>query len=528
MFATGAAAAAATALPVTAPFVSVVSGAPKNTLTIAHAIDALTLDPHQTGMRESRIVTQQVFDYLLTATAEKYYPGLATQWEASPDGKAWTFTLVSGARFHDGTPVDAEAVRLNFERVVKLGPKALALVNLATNYDKAEVLSSTRLRVFLKRPYAGFLNMVGEYLAIVSPSAAEKLGDTFGRSPVGSGPFIFRSWTPNDRIVIARNPAYRWGARFLGNTGPARMEQVEYRVIPEASTLTGAFQQGEAQMLDFVAPSDISRLKSVGTNFDLQIQVTPGMVSCYHFNMRKEPTDDVRVRQAIAYSINKQELAKSPSFGSDLVPVVYSYLSRSNWAYDPKLEAAHTYAFNPGRAQSLLDEAGWRSGSGGVRSKGGKSLTLTLLSLAPLPISVGTDLIVQSQLSKVGIAAEIQKTDIAGYYAALSRENFNMALNSAAGFDPDSPLVRSYSSKGGSNWAHYQNPKVDDLLEKAAVEVNAERRRAIYGEVQRALLNDLPALPMDPFTGLVVKQKSLVGVYFDPRIQYKLLGASFS
>jgi peptide/nickel transport system substrate-binding protein len=501
-------------------------GQAKTTLVIGHTTEGLTLDPAGTADRETRIVTHQLFDFLLTSTERGVEPGLATKWEVSPDGRVWTFTLRDDVKFHDGTPFNAAAVKYNFDRAVQLGPKAPVLLPIEAIYVRAEVVSPTQVRVVLKQRWAGFLNSVGgEFFGIVSPTAAERLGDDFGRAPVGSGPFIFKSWVRNEAMIIGRNPAYRWGPNFLGNTGPPRIDEVVYRLIPEPATLTAAFQRGEAQLLDFVAATDVARLRQAGFASDIEVQITPGVPSTYHFNTQREPTNDVRVRQAVAYAINKGALQQSPAYGQGLIRPVYSYLTRTNWAHNAELEASRPYAYDAQRARRLLEEAGWRAGADGLRSKDGRPLMLEMLSFAPFPISTTTDLIVQGQLREVGIGTEIRRVDLAALFAGMRAGQFHMVLTAVSGFDPESSLRRAFYSTGGANWSRYRDPEVDRLIERGGEELNVAQRRAIYRQTQDAIFKDLPALPIVPFTGIVMKHKNVTGIWFDPRSGFKLVNA---
>lgn len=498
----------------------------KTTLVIAHTSEGLTLDPHGTADRETRIVTHQLFDFLFTTTAQGVEPGLATKWEVSSDGKVWTLTLRDDVKFHDGTPFNAAAVKYNFERAAVRGPKAPVLAPIAANYERAEIVSPTQIRVILKQPWAAFLTTVGgEFFGMVSPAAAERLGDDFGRAPVGTGSYYFKSWVPNESMIIARNPAYRWGPRFLENTGPARIDEIVYRLIPEPSTLTASFQRGEAQVLDFVAATDVTRLRQSGFAFDTEVQITPGVPSTYHFNTEREPVNDPRVRHAVAYAINKGVLQQSPAYGQGLIRPVYTYLTRTNWAHSAELEASRPYAFDAQRSRRLLEEAGWRPGPDGIRVKDGKPLVLDVLSFAPFLISTSTDIIVQGQLREVGIGTEIRKVDLASLFAGMRGGQFHVVLTAVSGFDPESSLRRGFYSTGGANWSRYRNPQFDRMLEQGGEELNVAKRRTIYRQAQEAMFRDLPAIPMVPFTGIVLKHKNVSGIWFDPRAGFRLVNA---
>lgn len=504
-------------------FVSSVNAQSGRELVIATQLEAPTLDPHQSVWRSTLIATHQIYDFLLTALpGGEYISGIATEWARSDDGLTWTFTLQDGVTFHDGTPLDAEAVKFNFERIIDLGPSAGGLASLASAIDQVEVHDSTTLRVHLARPYAPFLNEVGGIqFGLVSPTAVASHGDAFAQNPVGSGPYRFVEWVPNSHITLERFGDYAWPP---GNFEPATpyFDRITYRIIPESSSFIAALQQGEAHILDFVAPLDVLQLADPDNTIT---QLTPGLPAGYQFNTTAEPTNDVAVRRAVAHAIDRAAMLQAPAFGRGLVPAEFTYLSQTNWAHNPQAFELYGYEYDPAAARQILEEAGWVVSSNGIREKNGQRLELTVLAWPAIPMYAATDVIVEQMLQEVGIALNIQALDQASLVAAVGRGEFNMVLFSGTGFDPDPPLTRNFHSEGGANWSRISLPELDSALAAAAVEQDDDLRRQQYLGIQEVLYEHVPFLPLFNYAGFIVTAPEIEGLWSDPRTGFRVYAA---
>ena len=181
----------------------------------------------------------------------KFVPGLATSWQVTPDATRYTFTLREGVKFHDGTPFNAAAVKATFDRIVDPQLKALLIGQLGP-YDGTDVLGDHQIRVRFKEPYPLFLHYLSAVaLRPVSPAGVKKWGADFGQNLVGTGPFALTKFTPSE-ITFERFADYNWAPAFLDHKGPAYLDQVVLRFVPEASTRLIALERGESQLVDFV------------------------------------------------------------------------------------------------------------------------------------------------------------------------------------------------------------------------------------------------------------------------------------
>jgi len=214
-----------------------------------------TMDPQVTDFDSTIRVTLNICEPLVwEPTPGRFVPGLAESWEVSPDAKTYTFRLRKGVKFHDGTPFTAEAVKFTMDRVVAPETKAGQSHDQLGPYDHTEVVDDHTAKIGMKQGYAPLLTNLNGYLGIVSPTAVKKMGlAEFARHPVGTGPFVFKEWVPKDHITLVRNPDYTWGSSFFKRRGPAALEQIVFKIIPEESVRTGTLKTGETQYIDAVS-----------------------------------------------------------------------------------------------------------------------------------------------------------------------------------------------------------------------------------------------------------------------------------
>ncbi|HET7265713.1 MAG TPA: ABC transporter substrate-binding protein [bacterium] len=472
------------------------------------------LDPNLSPYRPSQIVYFQLFDTLIIRDKKdkSFKPHLATSWTISPDGRVYTFKLRPGLRFHDGTPLDAAAVKFNFDRThdpklaTRIGDVAIGF------YDHATVVDPLTVQIHLKSSWAPFLDAVSLYYRLVSPAAVRKYGDKdFGTHPVGSGPFKFVEWVPNDHITLARNEAYTWSAPTANHPGPAYLDSVVFRIIPEDGTRVAALENGEVQVIDTAPAQAFDQMVRSG-KFQAVIGYAPGRPFSWAINVTKPPTDELAVRQALEYGINRplivnivygpyQRLgAYLPAFG-DLTPYT--------WGYDKRAEIYH---YDPSKAKALLDQAGWKPGPDGIRQKNGMRLTIPLGDWEH-----GAPEVMQDQLRAIGIDLKLFVLP-----ALVVNENQRKGATllsplPAARTDPNtvSRLHSRYIGGGGFNFAFVNNPDLDRLLDQQAQEANPQKRLALLATIQETIMRQAYMLPVYDYDNISVKAARVQELQFN-------------
>jgi peptide/nickel transport system substrate-binding protein len=462
---------------------------PAGTLVVGLVAEPVNLDPAQVTDLNSNRVGRRVVETLVTFPDEstQVVPGLAESWTISKDGLQYTFKLRSGIKFHDGTPLTAEAVKFSIERQInpehpahKLGKYPFANFFFG-NVKAVEALSDERVAFLLKEPRASFLAILTAGAAsIVSPTAVMKTGPDYPLQPVGTGPFKFASWDRGQRVVLEKNPAY-W--KF-----PVKVDRVIYRPIVEDQARLTELLTGSLDVIVGVPPDFVGQLESGGKASVLK-QVG-AHVWYLGINNQKKPFDDKRVRQALNYAVNKDAIVRdvlkgtgTPSRG----PVL-----PNTWAADAALKA---YPYDPERARKLLTEAGYPNGF---------STTLWVPesgSGMQSPVAMST--VMQSNLKAVGVNVALQTMEWGAFLAKLrSKEQELFALSWMAGTeDPDMvlyPLLHSSQwTPNGPNRALYKNPRFDDLLQQARLTTDQARRASLYKDAQRILVDDAPWVFVD-------------------------------
>lgn len=358
------------------------AGAPKNGGDIVFLIDSLggTWIPNNSAISSFQgHIWGHVTDKLVYVDADgKVSPWIAERWEQNEDATSFILHLKKGVTFSDGTPLDAAAVVANLD-IWYAGRKSEGINPIGLfpkTYKSAEAIDASTVKVSFKAPTLGFIPTLGYHGSIlISPktlaqpaSQQADLGKTSG-----SGPYVVESWKEGDFVKLVKRKDYNWGPAAVGHTGPAFLESITYKIVSEPSLRVAAVQSGQADVAYNASPQELKSLKQAG--FTIATPRYLGFVNGWAINTRLEPYNDVKVRQALQASINRQEIIDTvytPEW-----KLATSFI-QSN--VPGATDQSALLAYNPDKARKLLDEAGWIKGANGVRSKDGKPLTLTLYS----------------------------------------------------------------------------------------------------------------------------------------------------
>ncbi|MQA96743.1 MAG: ABC transporter substrate-binding protein [Streptosporangiales bacterium] len=448
-----------------------------NTFDIAIGIDLDTVDPAQmTTTTVANVVDYSVETLTKLKKDAGIGPGLARSWEVSEDGRTMTLRLRDGVTFHDGTPLDAEAVKYNLDRLLDTDvevPQRAAY----TVIDNVEVVDDSTVRLNLSNPSPALPSALSASTAgIISPTSAEKRGNSYKNitHPVGTGPYTFQSFRSGDRVVFQRYDAY-WGRK-------PHYRRVVFRLTPEAATRESQLRAGQAEMIILPPVSD---LKALQQSPDTDVLIAPSDRTIFiALDTTEPPLDDKRVRQALNYAVDKKALVDNLMFGaakpldSPMAPPVDGYCRTGGYDYDPQ------------RARQLLAEAGVRD----------LSITLGTPTGRYLQDKQAADAI-SGNLREVGVNAQVQTTDWASYIAATAvpaeQQKYDVhVLGWAPAFLDASQQFQQFQTDqhppAGLATSFYSNKEVDSLVADANQELDAQKRDRLYCDALKIVWDDAP------------------------------------
>ncbi len=484
-------------------------------LTYALATSPDTLDPRRSGLAVSVRVFGALYDTLLVRNADgSLGPSLATEWKASDDGLSYTLKLRDDVKFQDGTPFNAEAVKFNFDSIVDPETKAANALALLRPYKSSEVVDEHTIKLNLEKPSEAFLgNLSQGMLSIVSPTAAKKEGEDFGKHPVGTGPFKFVSWTENADIKLERNPDYAWGSAEAANTKAAYLDALTFKIVPEEATRIGGVQSGQVLAAETVPPQNVVALQN-DPNAQLLQTNTIGFPYTLFFNLEHKPWNELKARQAVQYAVDLDSIVKTLYLGT--YEQAWSSITPGILGYDESLEGK--IKPDVAKANALLDELGWVKGADGIRVKDGQKLTLHYVDGSPNR-EKRNDIaaMIREQLKAIGIETEVEITqDVAT--VVYQNWDYDLYGNSQVNSDPNGLVSFYHSTKEGERrtLSGLSDPQVDEWLDQGAIEKDETKRAELYKKVQQYISDQALILPVYVFPYTVAAGKSVQGLKFDP------------
>ena len=501
---------------------------PGGTLIYGLATKFDTLDPTVTTFTVIGKIGYHVFDPLVwQVSAGKFEPGLAESWQASADAKAYTFKLRKDVKFHDGSPFNAQAVKFTFDRIADPATKSQTAISVLGPYEGTDVVDDSTVRVRFTTPYAPFLDAVSSpYLVPISPDAVRKAGKDFGSTAlVGTGPFKFESYRADAEVVLVRNDDYKWGPAHLKSRGAPYLDKIVWRIIPESTTRIATVESGELTLVEDVPTQDYQRLKS-GGKLSILDPVQAGSGWSMMMNVENPPFDDVRVRRAFEWAVDKN--AMNQTVWNGVFKPACSPLTSNMLGYDAK--TCDKYKYDTQRANALLDEAGWKMNAAtGVREKGGLPLKLGLYFRSDSDLSRNMATFLQGNVKPVGIQIDQQGLARAGYFDAVRAGKHHMQFWWESAGDPNvlRILVHSSNANGGTNRNRYKNPEMDKLIDEAAAQTDVEKRKALYSQIQSKVLDDAVMVFFADPLSIFAFQKTLRDVTVDWSGNYPFFHTAF-
>jgi peptide/nickel transport system substrate-binding protein len=491
------------------------------TLTVLTPNDTQTLDPAVNYDFSGGFLLLNCYEGLVKAVGSKeakLTPALAETWEASPDGTVYTFHLRKDVKFHDGTPMNADAVKFSFDRLLKMGQGAVANFNSISSVD---VVDDQTVKFTLKAPNPTFLTALTSFWGpvIVSPTAVkahEKDGDLgqawLAENEAGTGPYMVEKWDRNQQLTLARNPNYwgGWGDKFV--------DKVIIRFVPESTTMREMIEKGDADMA--VGMSSNEDLDALAKTDGVTVEEFSAMsIHEVRINTTKKPLDNPKVRQALAYTFDYDVAANGVLSGHAVR--MDSVTAKGVAGY---YKPSFAYTKDLAKAKQLLTDAGYPNG--------GFSLDYIWLSGIDIDRQIGE--MWQADLKTLGIDLKIQEMPLNTWWDAQGHpETAPQMMMGQWGLDyadATSQIWAMYYSGNfpptGSNYFYYKNPQVDTLLEQARVETDQAKRDKLYSDAVEMIYTDSPEIWAVQTNERIAHRTSVKGYQYN--LSYYKEGIDFS
>ncbi|MGH2404473.1 MAG: ABC transporter substrate-binding protein [bacterium] len=467
------------------------AGAPQRggTLVVVTPVKPDMLDPSIHFNTLANRISRNTHDSLVSMeNPNKFVPALAERWEVARDFKTFTFFLRRDVRFHDGTPLTAEAVKATWERSLDPVNRA-AQAQLFGKDPKIEVLNASTIRISFSEPHPRFLQQVSlPQLGPGSPVAWQRMGQAYLMSPVGTGPFKVEGWPNENTLVLARHADYKWGPSYGQNRGAPYVDRIIFRFVPEEAARTLALERREIHIAEEPARQSVNTYRS-DQRFQIVAFQVPGLPQNWPFNTTRWPSYELAVRRAVAYAIDRERIAKVAFFGT--VNVAYGPLTQSNWAFWPEAKNYHRY--DPKKSTEILEGAGFKkNASTGIYEKDGKPLRMRLVtSSTDDQVKQGT--MVQAMLREVGIDLVVEAMSTAASFARYRNNDYELARHGLNTVDPDGLSfayhTQQISTAAVSNRGRLTFKALDLMLERGRAATDPEERKRIYWQIQKMLLD---------------------------------------
>lgn len=394
-------------------------------LRLGLGVDPNCLDPQQVGIADALSINRSIVDSLTAQdpTTNRVVPWLATSWEVSSDATTFTFHLRSGVTFSDGSALGAATVKENFDAVVKAAGRAPLASSYLAGYLGTDVVDPRTARVRFGKPNAQFLQATSTVSLglLASATLARPLADRCVSGVIGSGPFVLDSYVPKQSVTVHRRAGYGWAPATAKHTGDAYLEKITYSIIPDGGVRSGALTSGQLAGITAVPAQDTARIRQGGLT--VAAKIIPGVVACLSVNpyVSRPAPDDEAVRRALVKAVNRPEIVAT--LLSDDYRVATSVLSASTPGY---VDLGRALDHDPAGARALLDAAGWKVGSDGIRQRGADRLSLEVVwTTSGGPDQAVLELI-QQQVRQVGIELKLRQFVTGQAFPAMSGVSVTM------------------------------------------------------------------------------------------------------
>jgi len=436
------------------------SGGANSTLTVAISGEPDQLDPQKTSNYNSFEVLENVFDTLVQPNANlQMEPALATSWTTSKNQLTWTFTLRK-TTWQDGTPFTSADVVYSYDRIID---QKLANAYRFTEVKSVKADGPSKVVINLSQPSPNLLAEIGGFKGVAIVEKKNVVSGQIAQHPVGTGPYSVVSWDHGSSITLAANPHY-WG-------GAPKIATIKYMFVSDPTVALQDLQGGEVQWTDNLPPQQVRSLEQSADGFT--VKAVPSTDYWYMtLNEARKPYNDGRVRQAIAYAIDRNAIVKAATFGNAAVNET-AIPKTSQWYYNYS-----PYSTDLTKAKSLLAQAGV------------KDLTMDMMVTNEYPQTVTAAQVVAAELAPLGITVKIRTLDFGTWLDQESKGTFDsFILGWLGNIDPDDYYYAQQHTGGSYNFQKFSNPTVDKLLDQARTTTDVATRQSLYDQAAKVIVD---------------------------------------
>ncbi|GAA4725325.1 ABC transporter substrate-binding protein [Brevibacillus fulvus] len=436
-------------------------------LIVAADQDPVGLDPQKVPAASSARIYGLVYDTLTKMDENmKIIPDLADSWQVAEDGKSITFKLHQGVKFHNGREMTAEDVKYSFERILNPDTGSVAK-SYFTSIDSIETPDPSTVVFKLKYPDASILaNTTSSFAAIVPKEVAD-----LNTEAVGTGPYKLDKMESGQYVILKKNPDY-----FQKDL--PKVDTIKFQIMKDEAERMAAIRAGKVDVAQVSA--DTAKILEKSKNVTIK-SYQSSEYSYLGINVAKKPFDDVRVRQAISYAVDRNQIVQTVWKGEAVMSGPVSP-AQTAWAVDPATFPSHK--LDVAKAKQLLAEAGYPNGFDTV-----------IETASTYPDMIESAQVLQQQLKAIGINAEIKQLEWANYIETWKSKDMTMLVGrNTSGIDPDRSLRYFFATDGTANVWNYSSKQLDDLVQKALQTTDEAARKQLYEQAQQLVVDEAPNL----------------------------------
>lgn len=466
-------------------------------------------DPAQSGSNQTIYVARQIVDSLTDQDPEsgEIVPWLAESWEINDDATQFTFTLKEGVTFSDGTPLTAESVKRNFDAIVDTIGAADAPLGTTylAGYAGTTVLDERTARVDFDGPNAQFLQASSTpQLGLLSDKDVVKTAEERCAGDLaGTGPFVYEDYTQERSATLVKRAGYDWGSEAFSHEGEAYLDRIEFTIVPESGVRTGSLSSDQLDAVSDALPQDVPQIEATGGQ--LLTTPNPGIPFGFQPNVSRGVLADPQVRQALVPAINRQELVDTV-LNDDFKPATSTLATAT-----PNYVALDGVTFDQQRAETILDEAGWRRGPDGIRAKDGQRLEFSVLFSAVFAGNQAILELVQQQLRAVGVDLTLDLVAQQEYTARQSSGDFDAIYYNSTRADGDI-LRATFGLDGRNSNDRGPIPDLDRVLAEQLAATDPAQRGELIEQAQQLVLDNglwIPTIELSQAIGVGPRTQGL-------------------